>query len=105
MDAWAGAEKLNKACSDITGKDWDELPGTNNPVESINRQSVLYGAKSILLELPTVSTPILNMENGSELGSSLIPAVGQFIGSSNTDNSKLKYLAHVSIATTYIAAT
>ena len=54
------------------------------------------------MELPTVSTPLLNTENGSKSGASLIPAVDQFIGSSNTDNGKLNYLACVLLHSSFI---
>ena len=33
-------KKLNKMYSSITPDDWGDLPGTTNPVKSINRQSV-----------------------------------------------------------------
>lgn len=42
--------KLSKAFSDIDADDWDELPGSNNPVESINRQSVPENAKLVSLK-------------------------------------------------------
>lgn len=40
--------KLCKAFSDMED-DWNDLPGTNNPVESINCQSVPENIKSISL--------------------------------------------------------
>ena len=43
-------KKLCKAYSSIDGDDWDELPGTNNPVESINRQSTPSNVKSVSLK-------------------------------------------------------
>ena len=33
----------------IIDDEWDELPGTNNPVESINRQSTPDNVKSVSL--------------------------------------------------------
>jgi len=42
-------KKLCKAYSALDFDDWDELPGTNNPVESINRQSTPDNIKSISL--------------------------------------------------------
>lgn len=42
-------KKLCKAYTSISCDDWDELPGTNNPVESINRQSVPDNLKSVSL--------------------------------------------------------
>ena len=41
--------KLCKAFSDLEENDWDDLPGTTNPVESINRQSVPENVKSVSL--------------------------------------------------------
>lgn len=43
-------KKLSKAFSDIDADDWDELPGSNNPVESINRQRVPKNAKLVSLK-------------------------------------------------------
>ena len=43
-------KKLSKAFSDISEEDWDELQGSNNPVESINRQSVPENAKLVSLK-------------------------------------------------------
>ena len=43
-------KKLCKAYSSIDEDDWDELPGTSNPVESINRQSVPGNVKSVSLK-------------------------------------------------------
>jgi len=43
-------KKLSKAFSDIDTDDWDELPGSNNPVESINRQIVPENAKLVSLK-------------------------------------------------------
>jgi len=40
---------LSKAFSCTNADEWDELPGTNNPVESINRQSMPYIVKFISL--------------------------------------------------------
>ena len=34
----------------IDGDDWDELPGMNNPVKSINRQSTPINVKSVSLK-------------------------------------------------------
>ena len=42
-------KKLSKAFSFLTEEDWDDLPGTNNPVESINSQSVPSNTKSVSL--------------------------------------------------------
>jgi len=42
-------QKLSKAFSSIDADEWDELPGTNNPVESINRQSTPDNLKSVSL--------------------------------------------------------
>ena len=33
----------------MTEENWDKLPGSNNPVESIDRQSILDNAKFISL--------------------------------------------------------
>ena len=43
-------QKLSKAYSLLEDADWDKLPGTTNPVESINRQSIPDGAKLISLK-------------------------------------------------------
>ena len=43
-------QKLSKAYSLLEDKDWDKLPGTTNPVESINRQSIPDGTKLISLK-------------------------------------------------------
>ena len=43
-------QKLNKVYSLIDDDIWDELPGTNNPVESINRQSTPANVKSVSLK-------------------------------------------------------
>ena len=43
-------QKLRKAYSVIEDEECDSLPNTNNPVESINRQSVPDGAKLISLK-------------------------------------------------------
>jgi len=43
-------KKLSKAFSSLTEDEWDELPGTNNPVESINSQSIPHNTKSISLK-------------------------------------------------------
>ena len=42
-------KKLCKAYSALDSDDWNELPGTNNPVESINRQSTPENVKSVSL--------------------------------------------------------
>ena len=42
-------QKLSKAYSSISTDDWEELPATNNPVESINRQSTPDNVKSVSL--------------------------------------------------------
>ena len=42
-------QKLCKAYSSISTDDWEELPATNNPVESINRQSTPDNVKSVSL--------------------------------------------------------
>ena len=43
-------KKLSKAFSELDIEDWEDLPGTNNPVESINRQSVPPNSKSVSLK-------------------------------------------------------
>jgi len=43
-------KKLSKAYSLLPSEEWEDLPGTNNPVESINRQSVLQNVKSVSLK-------------------------------------------------------
>ena len=42
--------KLSKAFSELDKEDWDDLPGTNNPVESINKQSIPPNSKSVSLK-------------------------------------------------------
>ena len=42
-------QKLSKAYSSISTDDWEELPATNNPVESINRQNTPDNVKSVSL--------------------------------------------------------
>ena len=52
VDWWTRSNVLRKLCkafSDIAEDDWDELPGSNNPVESINRQSAPGGVKFIYI--------------------------------------------------------
>lgn len=43
-------KKLSKAFSDINEEDWDELPDSNNPIESINRETVLENGKLVSLK-------------------------------------------------------
>ena len=43
-------QKLSKVFSSINDDEWDDLPGTNNPVESINRQSTPDNLKSVSLK-------------------------------------------------------
>ena len=40
-------KKLCKAYNALNFEDWDELPGTNSPIESINRQSTHDNVKSV----------------------------------------------------------
>jgi len=42
--------KLSKAYSSLTNEEWDDLPGTTNPVESINRQSIPENMKAVSLK-------------------------------------------------------
>ena len=42
-------KKLCKAYSALDSDDWNELPGTNNPVESINQQSTPDNVKLVSL--------------------------------------------------------
>jgi len=42
--------KLSKAYSTLANEEWDDLPGTTNPVESINRQSIPENMKSVSLK-------------------------------------------------------
>ena len=39
-------KKLCKAYSSISPEEWEDLPGTTNPVEPINRQSIPQNVKS-----------------------------------------------------------
>ena len=53
MEWWTRTTVLKKLCraySLIDEDDWDELPGTNNPVESINRQGTPTNVKSVSLK-------------------------------------------------------
>jgi len=43
-------KKLTKAYSSLTAEEWDDLPGTTNPVESINRQSIPQNVQSVSLK-------------------------------------------------------
>ena len=43
-------KKLSKAFSELDQEDWDDLPGTNNPIESINKQSIPPNSKSVSLK-------------------------------------------------------
>lgn len=43
-------KKLTKAYSALNEEDWDDLPGTTNPVESINHQSIPQNLRSISLK-------------------------------------------------------
>ena len=43
-------KKLCAAYSSLSVEDWEDLPGTNNPVESINRQSTPENTKSVSLK-------------------------------------------------------
>ena len=43
-------KKLSKAYSLLNSDEWDDLPATTNPVESINRQSVPQNVKSVSLK-------------------------------------------------------
>ena len=42
--------KLSKAYSSLSVEDWEDLPGTTNPVESINRQSIPENQKLVSLK-------------------------------------------------------
>ena len=53
VDWWKRPQVLRKLCkaySNLEDDDWDDLPGTTNPVESINRQSVPGNAKTVSLK-------------------------------------------------------
>ena len=43
-------KKLSKAYSLLPPEEWEDLPGTTNPVESINRQSIPQNVKSVSLK-------------------------------------------------------
>ena len=43
-------QKLSKAYSSLSAEGWEDLPGTTNPVESINRQSVPENQKLVSLK-------------------------------------------------------
>ena len=43
-------KKLSKAYSSLSAEEWEDLPGTTNPVESINRQSVPENQKLVSLK-------------------------------------------------------
>ena len=53
VDWWTRPQILKKLCgaySSLSVEDWEDLPGTNNPVESINRQSTPENTKSVSLK-------------------------------------------------------
>ena len=50
MEWWTRPTVLKKLCKAYSLIDVDELPGTNNPVESINRQSTPTNVKSVSLK-------------------------------------------------------
>ena len=53
VDWWSRPQilkKLTVAFSSISIEDWQDFPGTNNPVESINRQSTPENVKSVSLK-------------------------------------------------------
>ena len=53
VDWWTRPQILRKLCSaysSLSVEDWEDLPGTNNPVESINRQSTPENTKSVSLK-------------------------------------------------------
>jgi len=53
VDWWTRPQilkKLTVAYSSLTVEDWQDLPGTNNPVESINRRSTPGNVKSVSLK-------------------------------------------------------
>ena len=53
VDWWKRPQVLKKLCkafSSLEDDDWDKLPGTTNPVESINRQSVPVNVKAVSLK-------------------------------------------------------
>ena len=53
IDWWKRPQVLRKLCkaySSLVDDEWDDLPGTTNPVESINRQSVPGNAKAVSLK-------------------------------------------------------
>ena len=41
---------MTKAYGSLTVEDWDDLPGTTNPVESINCQSIPQNVRSVSLK-------------------------------------------------------
>ena len=43
-------KKLSKAYTALTAAEWDDLPDTTNPVESINRQSIPSNVKQVSLK-------------------------------------------------------
>lgn len=43
-------KKLRKAYAASTAAEWDDLPDTTNPVESINRQSIPSDVKQVSLK-------------------------------------------------------
>ena len=43
-------KKLSKAYITLTADEWDDLPATTNPVESINRQSIPSNVKQVSLK-------------------------------------------------------
>ena len=50
VDTATNFKKLSVAYSAMSTEDWQDLQGTNNPVESINRQSTPENSKSVSLK-------------------------------------------------------
>ena len=65
-------KKLTKAYSALTEEDWDDLPGTTNPVESINRQSIPQNLTFICLK-PLVEHIYLNDRRHATLQIATLP--------------------------------
>ena len=50
VEATQVLRKLCKAYNSLEDDEWDDLPGTTNPVESINQQNVPGNAKAVSLK-------------------------------------------------------